>query len=69
MCKRTTKCSRLFLSGVKSVSGHEEASAGGCYFAWHGGIIAQQNLANYGNSTCHSISTNLPSGWLNTGGP
>ena len=33
------------MSGVKSVSRHEEALAGGGSFAPQGGLIAQQNLA------------------------
>ena len=46
------------MSGIKSVSRHEEASAGSGPFLGQGGLIAQQNLAN-----C-DISTNLPSGWF-----
>ena len=37
------------MSGVKSVSRHEEASGGGGSFAQQGGLIARQNL---------------PSGWF-----
>ena len=33
------------MSGVKSVSSHEEASGGGGSFARQGGLIARQNLA------------------------
>ena len=33
------------MSGVKSVSRHEEASGGGVSFALQGGLIAQHNLA------------------------
>ena len=33
------------MSGVNSVSRHEEASVDGCSFALHGGLTAQQNLA------------------------
>ena len=45
------------MSGVKSVSRHEEASAGGGSFAQHGGLIAQQNLAiRVSRTTCPEIS-------------
>ena len=45
------------MSGVKSVSRHEEASAGGGSFAQHGGLIAQQNLAILvSRTTCPEIS-------------
>ena len=59
------------MSGVKSVSRHEEASAGGGSFARQG-LIARQNLAIcVSRTTCHAISTNLSSGWFcqTTGGP
>ena len=53
------------MSGVKSLSRHEEALAGGGSFAQQGGLIAQQNFAvRVSRTTCHSISTNLPSGWF-----
>ena len=60
------------MSGVKSVSRHEEASAGGGSFAPQGGsfapqggLIARQNLAiRVSRTTCLAISTNLPSGWF-----
>ena len=44
------------MSGAKSVSRHEEASASGGSFAPQGGLIAQQNLAiRVGKTTCHGI--------------
>ena len=47
------------MTGLKSVSRHEEASAGGGSFAQQGGIIAQQNLViGVSRTTCCSISTN-----------
>ena len=53
------------MSGVKSVSRHEEVSAGGGSFAPQGGPIAWQNLAiRVSRATCLAISTNLSSGWL-----
>ena len=53
------------LSGVKSVSRHEEASDGGDSFAQQGGIIAQQNLPIFVSRTMSStIITNLPSEWF-----
>ena len=51
------------MSGLKSVSRHEEASAGGGYFAPQCGLIAKQNLAIcVSRTTCLAIITNLPSG-------
>ena len=53
------------MSGVKSVSRHEEASGGGRSFARQGDLIAQQDLAiPVSRATCQAISTNLPSGWF-----
>ena len=53
------------MSGVKSVSRHEEASGGGGSFAQQGGIIALQNLPICINiTTGRAFSTNLPSGWF-----
>ena len=53
------------MSGVKSVSRQEEASAGSGYFAQQDGLIAQHNLAiRVSRTTCCAISTNLPSGWF-----
>ena len=60
------------MSGVKSVSRHKEASAGGGSFAPQGGsfapqggLIARQNLAiRVSRTTCLTIRTNLSSGWF-----
>ena len=53
------------MSGVKSVSRHEEASVSGGSFAQQGGLNAQHNLAiRVSRTTCSVISTNLPSGWF-----
>ena len=57
------------MSGVKSVSKHEEASAGGGSFAPQGGsfapqggLIARQNLAiRVWRTTCLTISKDLSS--------
>ena len=63
--KRTTNCWSLLMCGVKSVSRHKEASAGGGSFAPQGGLIARQNLAiRVSRTSCLAISTNLPSGWF-----
>ena len=63
--KRTTNCWSLLMSGVKSVSRHKEASAGGGSFAPQGGLIARQNLAIcVSRTTFLAISPNLPSGWF-----
>ena len=54
------------MSGVKSVSRNEEASAGDGYFSQPGGLIAQHNSAICaGRTTCCAISTNLPLGLFN----
>ena len=46
------------MSGVKSVSRHKEASAGGGSFAPQGGLIARQNFAiRVSRTTCLAIST------------
>ena len=51
--------------GVKSVSRHEEASAGGGSFVPQSGWIAQQNLAiRVSRTTCFAIITNFPSEWF-----
>ena len=64
-CKRTTNCSSLLISVVKSVSRHEEASAGGGSFAWQPGLNALQNLEIcFSWSTCPAINKNLPSVWF-----
>ena len=48
------------MSGVKSVSRHEEASAGGGSFAQQGGLIARQNLAIcVSKTTCHATIVRL----------
>ena len=63
--KRTTNCWSLLMSGVKSVSGHKEASAGGGSFAPQGGLIARQNFdIRVSRTTCLTISTNLSSEWF-----
>ena len=63
--KRTTIYWSLLMSGVKSVSIHEEALASCGSFAPQGHLIAQQNLAiRVSRITCLAINTNLPSGWF-----
>ena len=60
------------MSGVKSVSRHEEASAGGGSFkpqggsfVPQGGLIARHNLAiRVSRTTCLATSTNLSPGWF-----
>ena len=48
------------MSGVKSVSKHEEGSAGGGSFVPQGGLIAQQNLAIcVSRATCLTMCTNF----------
>ena len=50
---------------LKSVSQHEEASAGVGCFARQSGLIAQQNLTSrVSRTTCLAIITNMPSGWF-----
>ena len=58
------------MSGVKSVSRYQEASARGGSFARQGGLIAQQNLVIcFNRITCHAIATRVvrprPQGVLN----
>ena len=63
--KRTTNCWSLLMSGVKSVSRHKEASAGGGSFAPQGGLITQQNLSiSVSRTTFLAISTNFSTGWF-----
>ena len=63
--KRTTNYWSLPMSGVKSVSRHEDASAGGGSFAPQGGLTGRQNFAIcVCRTTCLAISTNLPTGWF-----
>ena len=63
--KKNTNCWSLVISGVKSVSRHQEASAGGGSIAPQGGLIAQQILAIcVSRTTCLAIGTNFPSRWL-----
>ena len=45
LVKKKTQLLKPLMSGVKSVSSHEEASGGGGSFARQGGLIARQNLA------------------------
>ena len=53
------------MSGVKAVSRHEEALAGGGSFAPQGDCIARHNLAIYvSRATCYLISANFLSGWF-----
>ena len=53
------------MSGVKSLSRYEEASAGGGSFAPQGGPIERQNLAvHVSSTTCLAMRTNLSSGWF-----
>ena len=57
------------MSDVKSVSKHNDATAGGGSIAQHGGLIAQQNLAIHViRNTSLIISTKLLS-TKTTGGP
>ena len=63
--KKTTNWWSLLMLCVKSVSKHEEASAGGGSFSRPGGLNAQQNLAIcISRNTCHAIVTNFSSGWF-----
>ena len=53
------------MSGVKSLSRHQEASAGGGSFVPQGGLIARQNLAiRVSRTTCLAITTNFLSCWF-----
>ena len=53
------------MSGVKSVSRHEEALEDDGSFARQGGLIARQNLATHvSRNACHASTTILPSGWF-----
>ena len=53
------------MSGMKSVSRHKQASAGGGSFAQEGGLISKHSLAIHVCRTtcrCRAMSTNLLSG-------
>ena len=48
------------MSGMKSVSTHEEASGGGGRYSRQGGLIAQQNVTIcFSKTTYPAICTNL----------